>query len=329
MTRIVRFHKTGGPEVLQIDELEILDPGPDEIQIDIHALGLNRAEAMFRAGEYVQESVLPGRPGYEAAGRVIKFGKNVSGFNEGDAVSVIPSFNLNDYGVYGEKANVPASAVTKHPEELDWNKAAALWMQYITAYGALIDIANIKTDDIVLIPAASSSVGLAAIQICKMIGAVPIALTRSSDKREALLKHGAEHVVVTEEDDLAAEVNKITEGRGANVVFDPVGGEFFSKLTSVMSYRGIIFVYGALSPQTTELSVMDVLGKNLTVRGYQLFEITDDAERLGKAKKFIIDGIKKGLLDPVIDKVFTLEQMVEAHRYMESNQQFGKIVVSI
>lgn len=329
MARVVRFHKTGGPEVLQIDEIDLPKPGPGEVQMRIHALGLNRAEAMFRSGKYVQESKLPGRPGYEAAGVIETIGEGVDDYQPGEAISVIPRFSLNDYGLYGDFANVPATAVARHPANLSWVEAAAIWMQYTTAYGALIDIAALKPEDTVLIPAASSSVGLAAIEITRMVGAVPIALTRSSSKRGDLLRAGAAHVIATQEQDLVTEVMRITDSKGARIAFDPVGGPTVAKLTQAISNLGILFVYGALSPEPTPLPVMDVLGKYLTIRGYQLFEITTDPVRLEPAKQFINDGLASGKLKPMIAKTFPLEEIVEAHRFMESNQQIGKIVVTV
>ncbi len=170
MARVVRFHETGGPEVLRIEELEVRPPGKGEVQISIKALGLNRAESMFRSGMYLEEPRLPARLGYEAAGTVAAIGPGVEGFQVGDVVSTIPAFSLNTYGLYGDLANAPAHAVTHHPASLSFVEAAAVWMQYLTAYGALIDIAGLKSGDTVLIPAASSSVGLAAIQIANSVG---------------------------------------------------------------------------------------------------------------------------------------------------------------
>src|SRR5438445_13899151 len=115
MARVVRFHETGGPEVLKIEETDVPPPGPGEVQIRIHALGLNRAESMFRRGQYLEEPRLPARLGYEAAGTVAAVGPGVQGFNVGDAVSTIPSFSLNDYGLYGEPANAPGHRLTVHP----------------------------------------------------------------------------------------------------------------------------------------------------------------------------------------------------------------------
>src|SRR6516165_5009271 len=329
MARVVRFHKVGGPEVLRVDEVEVPAPSKGEVQISIRALGLNRAESMFRSGAYLEEPKLPARLGYEAAGTVAAIGSGVQGFKVGDAVSIIPGFSLHDYGFYADLANAPVHAVVKHPPSLSWAEASAVWMQYITAYGAIIDIAKLTKGDTLLIPAASSSVGLAAIQIANKVGAVPVAMTRGSSKRQALLDAGAAHVIASEEQDLVKEVLRITEGKGARVVFDPVGGPTFAKLAQATAQLGIVFLYGALSTEPTPLPLFDLLAKWATIRGYVMLEITSDPRRLERAKKFINEGLADGSFKPLIAKKFPLDQIVEAHRYLESNQQVGKVVVTV
>ncbi len=329
MARVVRFHETGEPEVLRIEELEVSPPGPGEIQIRVHALGLNRAESMFRRGQYLEEPRLPARLGYEAAGTVAAIGPGVQGFKVGDAVSTIPSFSMNAYGLYGDLANAPAHAVARHPASLSWVDAAAVWMQYMTAYGALIDIAGLADGDAVVIPAASSSVGLAAIQIANKVGAVPIALTRGTSKRQALLDAGAAQVIATDEQDLVGEILGLTGGKGARVVFDPVAGPTVAKLVQATAQLGIVFLYGASSPEPTPLPLFDLLGKWITIRGYVMMEITSDPKRLERGKAFINGGLADGSFKPIIAKTFPLEEIVAAHRYLESNQQIGKVVVTV
>jgi NADPH:quinone reductase-like Zn-dependent oxidoreductase len=329
MARIVRFHQTGGPDVLKIENVDVPPPGRGEVRIAVKALGLNRAESMFRLGRYLEDPKFPARLGYEAAGTIEALGESVTRLKVGDPVSTIPAFSQNQYGVYGDTATVPAFAVAKHLPSLSWSEAAAIWMQYGTAYGALIDIADLKAGETLLIPAASSSVGIAAIQIARTVGAIPVALTRGSSKREALLKAGAAQVIATEEQDLVAEVKKLSGGKGARVVFDPVGGPTIVKLIAATAERGILFLYGALSTEPTPLPLIETIGKSLTIRGYILFEITKDPLRLQQAKKFIVDGLAAGKLKPIVAKTFPLEQIVEAHRYLESNQQIGKIVVTV
>ena len=329
MVKVVRFHECGGPEVLQIEDLPPREPGPGEVRLRVEAIGLNRAEAMFRSGQYLEPPKPPARIGYEAAGVVDAVGSGVDAFQPGDAVSVVPAFSMNEYGVYGEQAVVPARAVVKTPPGLSSIEAAALWMQYLTAYGALIDIGGLTAGDVVIIPAASSSVGLAAIQIARMVGATAIATTRTGAKKQALLDAGAPHVVATEEEDLVAEVMRISGGEGARIVFDPVAGPYVETLASATAKGGTIFLYGILSLQPTPFPLFKALINGLTLRGYTLFEITLDPARLSRGVAFVKDGLAEGALKPVIAKTFPLDQIVEAHRYMESNQQIGKIVVTV
>jgi NADPH:quinone reductase-like Zn-dependent oxidoreductase len=328
MARVVRFHETGGPEVLKIEQLGVSPPRKGEVQIGVKALGLNRAESMFRRGEYIEQPNLPARIGYEAAGTVAAVGPGVKGFKVGDAVSTIPAFYMNQYGVYGDLVNAPVHAVAHHPASLSWEQAASIWMQYLTAYGALIDIAGLKAGDTLVIPAASSSVGLAAIQIANRVGATPIALTRGSSKRQALMNAGATHVVATNEQDLVKEILGLTGGKGARVVFDPVGGPTMEKLVRATMPHGVVFLYGALSPEPTTVPVLELLGKFIVLRGYWLPEITFHPARLQIGQDFVNEGLTDGSLKPIIAKTFPLEEIVEAHRFMESNEQFGKIVVT-
>ena len=328
MSRIVRFHRTGGPEVLQFDELDIGSPKEGEVRIRVLALGLNRAEAMFRAGTYFEAPKLPARLGWEAAGEIEAIGPGVTGFSVGDAVSTIPAFSMNQYGVYGDVAIVPAHAVAKHPASLSWTEAAAIWMQYLTAYGALVEITRPKKGDAVLITAASSSVGLAAIQIVNSLEAVSIAITRTGAKREALLEAGAKHVIATHEQDMAQEVMRLTENKGARVAFDSVAGRELESLAAAVGNGGTIFEYGGLAPEPTPFPLFLALEKSLIVRGYNSYSIVGNRESLERGKRFVVDGLAAGRLKPVIARTFPLAEIVEAHRYLESNQQIGKIVVT-
>jgi len=329
MPRVVRIHEIGGPEVLRIENIDVRAPEKGEVQIQVKALGLNRAEAMFRSGHYLEAPKFPSRLGYEAAGIVKSVGQDVKNFSPGDIVSVIPPTGFDKYGVYGEVAVVPAQNVVKHPSSLSFIEASAIWMQYLTAYGALIDVAKLTKGDYVVIPAASSSVGLAAIQLANIVGAIPIATTRTSKKKKALEEVGVRHVIVTQDEDVTKRLQEITQNEGARVVFDPVGGKGVQALAEGMSFGGIMIEYGALSPEPTPFPLFTALLKCLTMRGYVLFEVINDSERVACAVKFIVNAIEAKTLKPIIDKIFTLDEIVDAHRYLESNQQFGKIVVTV
>ncbi len=162
-----------------------------------------------------------------------------------------------------------------------------------------------------------------------MIGAIPVALTRGEEKREQLLNVGAKHVIATNTQDIVAEVNRITDGKGARVIFDPVGGSTFGKLVQAAAQGGILIAYGALSPEPASLPFLDVLAKGLTVRGYQLFEYTMDKVAIERIKSFVLGGLASGHLKPIVGKTFAIEEVVESHRYLESNQQIGKIVLTV
>ncbi len=329
MPRIVRFYQTGTADVLKLEDAPLSEPGEGEVRLKVEAIGLNRAEVMFRQGQYLESPEFPSRIGYEAAGIVDAVGPGAGGIHIGDRVSTIPSFSIGKFGVYGESAIVPAYSVAGYPDNLSAVEGAAIWMQYMTAFGALVEYGYLKKEDTVLITAASSSVGLAAIQIVKSAGAMAVATTRGDGKKKFLLEAGADHVIVTDKEDVAVKTKAITDGKGATIIFDPVAGPFLEKLAGAAADRAVIFQYGALSPAPTPFPLFDAIGKGLTVRGYTLFEIVKDPEKMARGKKFTYDGLASGALKPIIARTFPLEEIVQAHRFMESNQQMGKIVVTV
>jgi len=327
MTRFVRFHQTGGPEVLQIETGDIGDPGPGEVRIKVHAVGLNRAEAMYRAGRYPVEPQLPSRIGYEGVGTITALGDGVDGLAIGDRVCVLPMISQGDYGIWAEEAIVPARILLPAPQGLSDEQAAAIWMQYITAF-AIIEVADVGIGDGVIIPAASSSVGLAAIQLANWAGAVSIAATRTSAKAAALRQHGAAHVIATQEEDLVARVMEITGGQGARCAFDPVGGPYVDTLAQALAERGILFVYGGLSGELTPYPHWPMAFKGASMRGWVASEIWNHPHRFAAAQRKILAGLEGGQLTPVIARTFDgLDSILEANAYLESNQQVGKVVV--
>src|SRR6202045_836423 len=268
MSRTIKFAQAGGPEVLEFIETHVPAPGPNEVRIKVKAIGINRAESMWRQDDYIEPVKFPAGLGYEAAGIVDAVGRDVAGIAGGDSVNVIPSFSMNQYTTYGEVVLVPDYAVVPHPKSLSFAEAASIWMMLVTAYGALIEDAKVTKGDFVMIPAASSSVGLAAIQIANYAGATTIALTRTAKKKQQLRDAGAVHVIATEEVDLVGEVMRITNGQGARVTFDPVGGPSFPKLVSALALGGIIYIYGLLSTGITPLPVLEMIAKVPTIKAH-------------------------------------------------------------
>ncbi|TAL79014.1 MAG: NADPH:quinone reductase [Burkholderiaceae bacterium] len=328
MSRVVRFHRLGGPEVLQIEKREIPAPGSNEVLIKVEAIGLNRADVMFRTGRYLEKATLPSQLGFEAAGTVLACGPGAQYFQVGDAVGTLPGFDLSRYGVYADHIVIPEAYVLRRPKDLSNVQAAALWMAYLTAYGGLIEAGRVRSGEWVLISAASSSVGLAAIQIARQAGARPIATTLTSANRDELLAAGACAVIATEDEPLGERLQKLAGGK-LNCAFDAVGGPQVVQLAEAMAAGGRIVIHGALSPDSTPYPLKLALKKSLTLRGYVYTEVTTDAAVLARAQRFIVQGIETGTLQPHVDRTFSLADVIEAHQYLESNQQFGKIVLIV
>ncbi|MFF5210459.1 zinc-dependent alcohol dehydrogenase family protein [Streptosporangium sp. NPDC000396] len=329
MARTVLFHELGGPEVMRLEDVEVGEPGPGEVRIRVDAIGLNRAEVLFRTGHYIEPvKRFPARLGNEAAGVIEAVGEGVTGFRPGQPVSTVPAFSQNDYGVYAERTIVPAAAVLHRPEGVGAVEGAAVWMPYLTAYGALVEVGGMRPGDTVVLNAASSSVGLAAIHVAERIGATPIALTRTTAKKEALLKEGAAEVIVTESDDVVERVLAATGGRGAEFVFDAVAGPGVTDLARVVADDGMLLLYGALSGEPTPYPGFELGMPALNMRTYTMLETARRPERLRRAAAFVTSGLRSGAFRPVVDRTFDLGEIVEAHRYLESNAQIGKIVVT-
>ena len=328
MPKIVRFHEVGDANVLKLEELPKPQPKEGEVLLKVEAIGLNRAEVMFRSGQYLDQPNFPSLIGYEAAGIVEALGRGVTGLKPGDRVSSIPAFRMTEYGTYGEYVVLPAYALARYPDNLSPLEGTSIWMQYITAYG-VVEIGRLKEGQHLLITAATSSVGLAAIQTAKAVGAISIATTRNNAKASALSDAGADFVVNTSSEDLIQRVHEITNGKGFALAFDPVAGPGLETLAKAAGQAAMIIEYGALAPEPTPYPLFAAIRKGLNIRGYTLFEINTNPERQGRAKKFIIDKLADGTFRPIIAKTFKLDQIVEAHRYLESNEQIGKIVVTV
>ncbi|GIG69948.1 zinc-dependent alcohol dehydrogenase family protein [Phytomonospora endophytica] len=329
MVAVVRFGELGGPEVMRLEDLDVGEPGPGEVRLRVEAIGVNRAEALFRAGVYIEQvESFPARLGTESAGVVEAVGADVEGFAVGDAVSSVPGFSQNRYGVYGEAAIVPAWALLHRPAGMDAVTGAAVWMPYLTAYGALVEVGGLRPGDVVALNAASSGVGLAAIQTINRAGATPIAITRNSAKKERLLAEGAAEVIVADEEDVAARIRALTGGRGAEFVFDAVAGPGVEDLARAVAPGGTHLLYGALSGEPTPYPGFTLGMPALNMRTYTVLETTRDPERLRRAAAYVTSGLRAGAFRPVVDRTFPLGEVVEAHRYVERGGQVGKIVLT-
>ncbi len=327
MPKAIRFNHLGGPEVLHFEDVPERQPGAGEVLLKVEAVGLNRAESMYFHGLYMEKANLPSGLGYEAVGKVIAVGPDVDPTLIGKRFGTIPGFSMKQYPVLAEEAIVQANVLAAVPDSFSVVEGAAVWMQYCTAYGALVAFGKVAAGDFAIITAASSSVGLAAIQIVKAQGGISIATTRTSAKKGRLLALGADHVIVTEEEDLVARVQSITGGKGARVVFDPVGGDYINTLAQATAGGGTIFLYGMLAGKPTPFP-MAAFGRHIGMFGYTFGELRGTPE-WETMKKYIYDRLADGSFKPEIARTFTFDQTVEAYRYLESNEQIGKIVITL
>jgi NADPH:quinone reductase len=326
MARVVVFDEIGGPEVLTIRDRAVTGPAANEVRVKVEAVGVNRADQMLRSGVYAFLPQLPGsRLGVEAAGIVDAVGDGDTDLAVGEPVIVTAVPQMDVDGVYGEYVNLPADTVIHRPGGLPAVEAAALWVVYASAYGALVDKAGVRAGDHVLITAASSAVGLAAIQTANRMGAIPIATTRRAGKREALLEAGARHVIVTAEQDVVDAVHELTGGAGADVILNAIAGPGLPELAKAARSGGTVVVVGWLDTRPALLP----MNWPLTVIGYSSYEHTIGRENVTRVAAFLDSGLRSGALSPTVSRVFALDEVVDAHRYLESGDQLGKVVITI
>lgn len=329
MTRSVRIHEFGGPEVLRVEDVLVGEPGAGEVRMRIHAIGLNHTELTLRSGRLPVNPTLPSPIGFEAAGVIEALGPNVSGFSIGDRVALIPTYSASRYGHYGEASLAPPRSLAAIPDSVGFVEAAATWVALGTAWSGLVAVGSLTAGQSAVISAASSAVGLAAIQVANLLGARPIALTRTSAKVEALLAHGAAAVVAVDEQDVVAEINRQTAGMGANLVFDPVGGPGFAVLAKSVTPGGTLVLYGALDSRPTVVSPFDVFARDLVIRGVALPALARDDQKLAELKRFVSEGLARGALRPTLARTFAFHDIADAHRFIEKGEQIGKIVVTV
>jgi NADPH:quinone reductase len=330
MSKVVKFDRTGGAEVLKVEERAIPEPGAGEVSVKIKASALNRAGLLYLQGVYAYQPQFPSMLGDEAVGTIEQVGAGVDRFSVGDRVSILSSTSMIANGTHAEHTIVPVDVVIPAPETLDDTSAAALWVAYLTAYTALVEGANLQPGQTAAITAASSSAGIAAIQIVKDLGGVAIATTRTSQKKQQLLDIGADYAIATAEEDVTARILEITHGKGVNVVFDAIGGEMLPKLAAATASGGDIYEYGVLEAgslaATLTVPVFYMLSKRLQF--LNLLDLLADPVRLEKGRSWIESALQRGTIKPIVDRVFKLDEIVEALRYMESNQQIGKIIIT-
>ena len=327
MKAIVIDHP-GGPEVLQLREVPEPAAGPDDLLVRVRATALNRADVMQRMGGYPQPGPKPAFevPGLEFAGEVVRAGERVEGFAPGDRV-----MGLLAGGGYAEYVTTHHRLVVKVPDALSWHEAGATPEVYITAHDALSQCALVAGET-VLVHAAGSGVGVAAIQIAKVMGASLVVSTAGGAEKLARAKElGLDVGVNYREQDFQAETMAATGRRGVDVVLDVIGAEYWERNLRSLAPKGRMVIVGMMSGASTQANLGLLVGKRLQVRGTVLRArpLEEKAAATRAFEKSVLPHLATGRVKVVVDRVFPLAEAGEAHRYMESNANFGKIVLEV
>ncbi len=336
--RQVWITKDGAPEVLQVQEAPDPTAGPNEVRIRVAAAGINFADIMARMGQYPDAPPRPCVVGYEVSGVVDQAGAGVTHLQAGDRVVTLCRF-----GGYSDTVVVPASYARKIPDNIDTITAAAIPVTYATAWIMLVRLGNVQAGDTVLVHAAAGGVGQAALQICQWRGARVIG-TASASKHARLKEAGVVHCIDYTTQDFEEEVRNYTQGRGVDIVRDAVGGKSYKQSYRSLAPLGRLFCFGASAIAQGErpsllqmirvgLSMpffhpVPLMDKNRGVFGTNMGHLWDVMDRLGTDLDTILQLTADGTFAPVLDKTFPFDQAHEAHRYMQSRQNFGKVLLT-
>lgn len=325
--KAVVISKPGGPEVLSYEDVDDPIPQDEDVLVRVKATAVNRADCIQRMGRYPAPPGVPANiPGLEFSGVIESVGRSARGVDIGEKV-----YGLVGGGSYAELITVHHRAISRIPEGLSFTQAAAIPEAYITAYDAIVEQGGLGSGDWLLIHAATSGVGTAAIQIAHGLGARSIGTTRSDDKVAGLQELGLQHIIVAPTIKFAERVKQITGGSGADVVLELVGGDYVSEDLECIAGKGRIILVGLLAGAKTELNLATLLRSRALIRGTTMrarpLEEKIEAARLLSHRMGPL--FESGTLKPIIDKTFPLSQASSAHEYMESNESFGKLVLTI
>jgi NADPH:quinone reductase len=323
MMKAIQLKEYGGPEVLNLVEMERPEPKGHQVLIEIHAIGVNYADTARREGQYVVPTKLPFIPGAEIAGVVIETGKSVTNVQKGDRV-----VTLIESGGYAEFALADSRGLIPLQEKMDFEQAVALPLQGLSAYHILKTMGRLEKGETVLVHAAAGGVGTLAVQLAKLSGAGKVIATASTDDKLALAADmGADVLINYTEQGWEDKVLEATGGKGVDVALEMAGGEIFNKTLKCLATFGRIVIYGVASGEQSRFYPSSLMARNQSVIGFFLPQIMRKPELIQSSMAEMLGYLSKGQLKLTIGGVYSLEQAAEAHRLLQSRQTKGKLIL--
>lgn len=337
MSRIIRFHQFGPADVLQIEERPRPTPAAGEVLIGVEAIGVSWYDVLWRQNLANTPATLPAGIGHELAGAVLAVGEGVDDLAVGDKVASFPGHSANRYPAYAEEVVLPRSSLTRYPEGLTAQQAAVHYLPSMVGWFGFVELARLKPGEYVLVTAASHCWGPYIVQMGKALGARVIAAVDAAEDGDFLRGLGAEQVILTEEQDLVSRTLKLTDGRGVDIVMDALGGPQMCLLGDALAPRGRLVLYGLQGGNETPFPACAAFQKNIqffvhcigNFTGKEELGIPQDEAAVAKALQGINQLTRDGLLQPLIDRVFAFDEVVEAHRRMETCPSRGRVVLQL
>jgi NADPH:quinone reductase-like Zn-dependent oxidoreductase len=336
--RQVIIARHGAPEVMEIREGPDPSPADDDIRIRVRAAGINFADILARLGLYPDAPKPPMVVGYEVAGRVDAVGRNVVGFAEGDRVVALTRF-----GGYADTVVVPAAQAFHFPDNLSDSEAAAVPVNYLTASIALYKMAALAPGETVLVHNAGGGVGIAATQLARLRRATVIG-TASAFKHDALRSFGVDHAIDYRHANVAEEVKKLTRGRGVDVILDPIGGRSFTDSYCMLAPLGRLIIFGLSAAATGEkrhawrafrawfatprFNPLSLINRNRGVFGLNVGHLWGERRQLAGTMEMLISELRAGRITPIVARTFPLDRAADAHRFIQSRANIGKVVLT-
>ncbi|MDP3978922.1 MAG: zinc-dependent alcohol dehydrogenase family protein [Pseudomonas sp.] len=335
MSHMIRFHKFGDADVLQLEELPTPTPGPGEVLVRVQAVGLSWSDVLWRQNLAAEQAHLPAGMGSELAGTIEALGEGVDDLELGTPVASFPAGTANRYPTWGDLVLMPRYALTRYPQVLSPLQASVHYTALLFAYFALVDLSKLQPGQHVLITEASHCLAPQTVQLAKALGATVIASTSEAANREFLRELGADKVVVTEEQDLVLEIERYTDGKGVEVILDQCAGQQMKLLGDVAAPRGKLIMCGVNGGNDTAFPACAAFKKHmqffrhcvLDFTGHPELGIEPNQEAVQRALQHINQLTADHLLTPVIDKVFSFDDFIAAHRYMETCPNRGRVVL--